>query len=257
VNFCTPEFDPATLPLSGGEAKRVQLDTLRNKYANCRRCSLCETRTNLIFGSGNPDAVVMIISANPNWYEDQEGYPMAGGQAPYFTDALSSIGLTVGDTYCASYTKCLPQRVDPHDRNSERKISDETAERCRVMILRQIEIVRPAGIVCHGKAASKLLLGDLRPLGKYAGHFRAFGTKCFAMSTYSPGLVSFKPDEYKCIYMQHWEQFAYRLHGLGRLYRPDADLFRRGWTWDLGLPPDKNATVEIPQEESDYDEPPF
>src|SRR4029078_10455996 len=84
--------------------------------AGCVRCPLAETRSQVVFGSGNPDAELMIVGEAPGYHEDQGGLPFAGQAGELLAGLLAGIGLTPESVYLANVLKCRPaQNRDPSE----------------------------------------------------------------------------------------------------------------------------------------------
>src|SRR6478752_3088102 len=123
--------------------------------SGCVRCRLAATRSQVVFGSGNPDAELMIVGEAPGYHEDQGGLPFAGQAGELLAQLLAGIGLTPDSVYFANVLKCRPpQNRDP--------LEAEIAA-CEPHLFRQIELVRPRVVATLGNFATKLLSG--RPFG--------------------------------------------------------------------------------------------
>ena len=128
--------------------------------AGCLRCRLAETRSQVVFGSGNPDAELMIVGEAPGYHEDQGGLPFAGQAGELLAQLLAGIGLTPDSVYFANVLKCRPpQNRDP--------LEAEIAA-CEPHLFRQIELVRPA---CRRDARQLCDEAPFRPLAR--DHARA------------------------------------------------------------------------------------
>jgi uracil-DNA glycosylase family 4 len=139
--------------MDGGRA--VALDAYRAETAECMRCPLAESRTHVVFGSGNPDADLMLVGEAPGFHEDQQGVPFVGQAGQLLDRLLADIGLERDDVYVANTLKCRPSgNRDPQP--------DEIAA-CEPHLFRQIELVQPQVVATLGNFATKLLSG--RPLG--------------------------------------------------------------------------------------------
>ena len=209
---------------------RTMLEGLHAQLRNCRRCGLCQFRKRVVFGAGNPRAPVMVIGNRPGYWDDDSGEPLAGETTRgIFAQALDRVGLLMQrDIYATYAVKCLTPKEDDQFR------SEPTAEAfaaCNPFLQRQIDLINPAIIVLHGKGASSMLLGDSRSLRHYLGHWRTFGHQRIVLSTHNPAGLFGERSALVPEYFQHWEELACRLHGLGRLWRPDAQLFRDGWVY--------------------------
>ena len=117
----------------------------------CTSCRLAETRSQVVFGSGDPDAELMIVGEAPGYHEDQGGLPFAGQAGELLAQLLAGIGLAPESVYLANVLKCRPpQNRDP--------LEAEIAA-CEPHLFRQIELVRPRVVATLGNFATKLLSG--------------------------------------------------------------------------------------------------
>jgi uracil-DNA glycosylase len=127
------------------------LDALRMEASACTRCRLHETRTQVVFGNGNPNAELMFVGEAPGFHEDQQGLPFVGQAGKLLDRLLGGIGLTRADVYVANTLKCRP----PGNRDP---MPDEKHE-CESWLFRQIELIRPKLIATLGNHATKQLTG--------------------------------------------------------------------------------------------------
>ena len=136
-------------------ARAEALAAYATDTAGCVRCPLSETRMQVVFGSGNPDAELMLVGEAPGFHEDQGGLPFAGQAGELLGRLLAGIGLGRDDVYLANVLKCRPpQNRDP--------LEEEIAA-CEPHLFRQIELVRPRVVGTLGNFATRLLSG--RSLG--------------------------------------------------------------------------------------------
>ena len=130
--------------------KASQLDDLARSLHDCSRCSLSETRINIVVGSGSPDAPVMFVGEAPGYNEDVQGLPFVGAAGRLLDELLKEIlGLTRDAVYIANVLKCRP----PENR-------DPTAlevETCRPFLLRQVDIISPRIVCALGNFATRTL----------------------------------------------------------------------------------------------------
>jgi DNA polymerase len=113
-------------------------------------CVLAETRTNVVFGSGAPDADVMIVGEGPGQAEDEQGEPFVGRSGQLLASLLGEIGLERSDVYIANVVKCRPPRNrDPR--------ADEI-DACKGYLRRQIQLVDPLVVVTVGNFSTRLAL---------------------------------------------------------------------------------------------------
>jgi len=126
------------------------LAALRDEIGDCQRCKLCQERTNIVFGVGDPRAKLMFVGEGPGADEDAHGEPFVGRAGQKLNEMIRAIGLERKDVYIANVVKCRP----PGNRDPE---PDEVAT-CSPFLFRQIEAIQPKVVVALGSPASKTLL---------------------------------------------------------------------------------------------------
>src|ERR671911_1015205 len=89
-------------------SRRERLVDLYREASTCTRCPLAETRTKVVFGSGNSDADLMFVGEAPGAEEDRQGLPFVGRAGGLLTELLDGIGLTREDVFVANTLKCRP-----------------------------------------------------------------------------------------------------------------------------------------------------
>ena len=130
--------------------------------AGCTRCALAETRTQVVFGAGAPDADLMFVGEAPGFHEDKQGAPFVGAAGQLLGKLLAGIGLAREDVYVANVLKCRP----PGNRDP----LPEEIQACEGHLFRQIELIRPKVVATLGNFATKLLSG--KPTGITQVHGR-------------------------------------------------------------------------------------
>jgi len=157
-----PQRAAAALPAA--EIAAMDWAALEQAVAGCRACGLCESRTQTVFGVGNPHAHLMIVGEAPGEQEDLQGEPFVGQAGKLLDNMLRSIGLTravappARQVFIANTLKCRP----PRNRNPD---PAETA-RCAPYLTRQIELVAPRVLLAMGRFAAQALLDTDQPIGK-------------------------------------------------------------------------------------------
>ena len=121
----------------------------------CTRCRLAAGRTQVVFGSGHPDADLMFVGEAPGFHEDAQGIPFVGQAGKLLDKLLAGIGLARSDVFVANVLKCRP----PGNRDPQ----PDEIEACESHLFRQIELIEPTVVATLGNFATKLLSG--RPLG--------------------------------------------------------------------------------------------
>jgi len=128
------------------------LESVRAALGDCKRCRLCEQRTQIVFGDGNPHAELMFIGEGPGAEEDRRGVPFVGRAGELLTAMIEKgLGIPRREVYICNIVKCRP----PGNRTP---LADE-ARTCGEFLDGQIAAVRPKVIVALGKPATSLLLG--------------------------------------------------------------------------------------------------
>jgi len=130
--------------------------------AGCERCALAAGRTQVVFGSGSPDADLMFVGEAPGFHEDKQGVPFVGAAGQLLSKLLAGIGLAREDVYVANVLKCRP----PGNRDP----LPEEIEACEGHLFKQIELIRPTVVATLGNFATKLLSG--KPTGITRVHGR-------------------------------------------------------------------------------------
>src|SRR5438552_17931478 len=131
------------------------LAALAAEASACTSCRLAQTRTQVVFGVGNPEAELMFVGEAPGFHEDKQGFPFVGQAGKLLDKLLAGIGLTRADVYVANVLKCRP----PGNRDPQ----PDEIEQCEGYLFRQIEAIEPKLVATLGNFATKLLSG--KPLG--------------------------------------------------------------------------------------------
>ena len=131
-------------------------DTLKRECLSCRKCSLCETRQNVVFGVGNENAEVMFIGEGPGQNEDMQGEPFVGRGGQLLDKMLEAVELSrKKNIYIANIVKCRPpQNRDP---------LPEEQDACIDWLRNQVLLIKPKIIVCLGRIAGmRIIKPDLK-----------------------------------------------------------------------------------------------
>jgi len=143
------------------------LPSLREHIGDCRRCPLGETRTQVVFGVGDPHARLMFIGEGPGKNEDLQGEPFVGAAGRFLDELLGSIGLVRAQVYIANVVKCRP----PGNRDP---LPDEI-ETCTPFLARQIELIDPTVVATLGKFATQYVLGTTAGITRLRGKLYRVG----------------------------------------------------------------------------------
>ncbi len=168
-----------------GKSKKELLGKLHFEAKKCRECALSESRTNLVFGEGNPEAEVIFIGEAPGREEDAQGSPFVGAAGKLLTKMMESIGLRREEVYIANILKCRP----PNNRDP----CPEEIQKCIPWLRSQLRILKPEVICALGTFAAQALLDTDLPISKLRGKILDFeGTKL--IPTYHPAALIYHPQ---------------------------------------------------------------
>ena len=197
--------DPAPSPRAAAPAgTRPTLPQIRAELGDCQRCKLARTRTNLVFGVGNPDAELVFVGEAPGQQEDLQGEPFVGDAGQLLTKMINAMGYQREDVYILNTLKCRP----PGNRNPE---ADETAA-CEPFLKQQLAALQPRVIVALGKFAAAFLAGKPdAAIGSLRGRFHTYeGIK--VMPTYHPAYLLRTPSAKRIV----WEDLQLVMAELGK-----------------------------------------
>ncbi len=168
------------------------LDTLRDFIGDCKRCKLCDGRTNIVFGVGSPEAKMVFVGEGPGRDEDIKGEPFVGRAGQLLTDIIEKgMKLKRSGVYIANVVKCRP----PENRNPE---EDEIAA-CEPFLKKQLEIIKPKFICALGKFAAQTLLKTKEPISSLRGNWREYeGIKL--LPTFHPAYLLRNPGDKKLVW---------------------------------------------------------
>ena len=173
------------------QQQRLQeLEVIRQEVANCTRCAeLAATRTQTVFGVGNPAARLCFFGEAPGADEDRQGEPFVGRAGRLLDDIITKgMGLRREDVYILNVLKCRP----PGNRNP----SPEEVGNCFQFFERQLEAIQPEFLCCLGAVAAMNLLQTTEPIGRLRGRFHNYrGIRVIA--TYHPAYLLRNPPAKK------------------------------------------------------------
>ncbi len=176
-----------------GLEKTSNLEELREFIGDCRRCKLYESRTQVVFGVGNPHAELMFVGEGPGAEEDARGEPFVGRAGQLLTDIIErGMGMKRSEVYIANVVKCRP----PQNRNPE----PDEVEACEPFLMRQIELVRPRVIVALGTFAAQALLRVKTPISKLRGAWQEIGG-IRTMPTFHPAYLLRNPGDKRLVWL--------------------------------------------------------
>lgn len=189
-------------PVAARDAAAPAWADLEARVARCTLCSLHETRTQTVFGTGNRQADWLIIGEAPGADEDRQGEPFVGRAGLLLNEMLLAAGYRREQVYIANILKCRP----PNNRNPH---ADEV-QCCHGYLQQQIDLIQPRLILAVGGIAAHNLLGTDGPVGKLRGTEHHYGDRQIPLVvTYHPAYLLRAPLEKRKVWADL--QFARRI----------------------------------------------
>lgn len=194
-----PPRKPAARPIdaskdAAGRAERLRaLDETHVK--GCRQCMLCETRTQTVFGQGNPSARLVFVGEAPGYEEDKQGLAFIGRAGQLLSKMIVAMGLSREEVFICNVLKCRPPR--------NRDPSADEVLACSPYLREQLSIIEPEVLVALGSPAAKTLLHTAESIGRLRGRFHDYylsgvvgdGPSVPMMPTYHPAYLLRSPGE--------------------------------------------------------------
>ena len=174
-----------------------RLSIYKDKIKNCLKCELGNSRKNFVFGSGDPNASLLIIGEAPGEHEDLSGEPFVGRAGKLLDKMLLAINMSrKNDVFICNVLKCRP----PDNRNPKKEEIDE----CEPYLINQIDLIQPKLIVALGRIAGNTLLGVEKSLKDMRSVLHKYHSRPLIV-TYHPAALlrnpNWKPEA--------WEDFKW------------------------------------------------
>ena len=167
--------------------KAELLEPIRERVCVCTKCAhLACSRTQTVFGVGNPDADLMFIGEAPGLDEDKQGEPFVGRAGQLLTKILKAMNFAREDVYIANVLKCRPDTAPGSFGN--RAPTPTEMQTCRPYLVEQIEVIQPRVLVALGAVAVEGLLGMRGTMRELRGHWHAYNGIPL-MITYHPAYL--------------------------------------------------------------------
>jgi DNA polymerase len=180
-----PEANPPSGPSVEYSPSPSSLEAIRSELGDCRRCKLHPYRTQIVFGTGNPQAKLVFIGEAPGRDEDLQGEPFVGQAGQLLNKIIQAIQLRREEVYIANIIKCRP----PENRNPE---PDEIAA-CEPFLIKQLQVIRPKLICALGTFAAQTLLKSEAKISSLRGKFHEY-QGIPLMPTYHPAFLLRNPN---------------------------------------------------------------
>jgi uracil-DNA glycosylase len=167
------------------------LEEIRQDLGDCRRCKLWKGRTNIVYGTGNPQARLVFVGEGPGYDEDRQGVPFVGKAGQLLTKIIDAMKLSRDQVYICNVIKCRP----PENRNPE----PDEIKACFPFLKRQLDAVSPDFICTLGSIATNSLLEKEVFISRVRGRFFDYkGIK--VMPTYHPAYLLRNPAKKKDVW---------------------------------------------------------
>ncbi|MBX7098102.1 MAG: uracil-DNA glycosylase [Myxococcaceae bacterium] len=180
------------------------LDEIRLELGDCKRCKLCQGRTQIVFGAGNPKASLVFVGEGPGADEDAQGIPFVGKAGQLLTKMIEAMKFRRDEVYICNVVKCRP----PGNRNPE----PEEIAACEPFLKAQLASLKPQVIVGLGKFAVQTLLREETAISRLRGQWREY-QGIPLMPTFHPAYLLRTPEDKKLV----WADLQLVMKRLGKL----------------------------------------
>ncbi len=195
-----PDF---SAPIAKRADRIAALDVIRAEVVKCMRCpELCTTRTQTVFGVGNPQARLCFVGEAPGADEDKRGEPFVGRAGQLLDKIIEACTLKREDVYILNILRCRP----PGNRNP----LPEEAANCREFLEAQLSVIRPEFLCCLGAVAARNLLDTETPISQLRGQLQSWNGKQ-VMCTYHPAYLLRNPDAKRFV----WDDMKVLMRAMG------------------------------------------
>ena len=166
------------------EDPQILLENFYQSMKNCKLCNLYKTRTNIVFGEGNPRAPLMLVGEAPGRDEDLRGKPFVGAAGQLLRESLKKEGISNDKIYIANVIKCRP----PGNRDPK----PEEISACLPYLREQIKIINPKIICTLGKFSTQVLLNTIQGITRLRGKVYQFNDTTIIIPTFHPAALIYR-----------------------------------------------------------------
>jgi len=176
------------------EDNRMELDRLKEEALACKRCSLRQGCSQVVFGVGNPGARLMLVGEGPGGDEDRQGVPFIGRAGQLLNRILEAAGIERDEVYIANIVKCRPP--------GNRLPVQPEIDACLPYLQKQIALIDPEIIICLGSLATKTLIDKNASITRTRGSWHTIDGRRY-MATFHPAALLRDPGKKRYV----WEDF--------------------------------------------------
>ena len=190
-----PDQPPASVSVAAADDS---LTPIEREVSACQKCELHQSRTNTVFGCGNPDADWLFVGEAPGQHEDLQGQPFVGRAGQLLDQMIAALGMEREQVFIANVLKCRP----PNNRDP----LPAEIEQCEPYLHRQLAQIKPKVIVALGRISAQALLKTGEPLGKLRGRVYQYGPDNIPLvATYHPAYLLRSPEQKARAWEDLWQ----------------------------------------------------
>jgi uracil-DNA glycosylase len=181
-------FGDDRLSLEPAALEFADLDTARRVARECVRCGLSETRRQVVFGEGAPQARLLILGEGPSETDERTGHPFSGPSGSLLLTWLTRLGVARDAVWVTNVVRCRPAAL-VNGRLKNRPPTETEARACRLWLETELALVRPAVVLALGGSAGKALLGKGFKITQERGRWHAGPQGTAVLTTFHPAYL--------------------------------------------------------------------
>ncbi len=174
--------------------RKITYPSLCKAAEGCRGCDLYKHATQTVFGQGPATAKLILVGEQPGDEEDKQGLPFVGPSGKLLDRALAEAGIPKKEVYVTNAVKHFKFTATSGKKRLHKTPSPREVAACKPWLLAEIELIRPAVVMCMGATAAKALLGNKFALTKHRGTSQPGPSNTKVMATYHPSAALRAPD---------------------------------------------------------------
>lgn len=215
---------------SGERSVLQDMELLRSQALRCTDCPLSLTRTQVVFGEGNPETPLMLVGEGPGEMEDRLGRPFVGRAGQLLDECLAAVKISRRHVWITNILKCRASVTDERGRVQNRPPTPAEIASCRQWIEAEIALIRPLVLVCVGGPAANTLIHPRFQIMKERGvWFTKTPYAPFAMAVLHPAFILRQHGEaferYRALLIEDLEAARQKVVEAKRLLREGSLLW--------------------------------